>query len=185
MTETVKNRELPEEAYRRGYEYLLKWRACAPTVFAAVMDTLGYQNDSVAEEVWKATVGLAGGTGNMAIGTCGAMAGAAAAISYSFGYNKEEIQKDITKMLKICGAVAEVGKKMQEKYGHIVCQEVQFHHWGKAYRFTHPEAALEFIKMWQETKGNFKCQEVTADLAKWATEKILEYNPQFSKRKKA
>jgi hypothetical protein len=183
MTETAKNKELLDEAYRRGYDYLPRWGACAPSVFAAVMDTLGYQNDSVAEEIWKATVGLAGGTGNMAIGTCGAMAGAAAAISYSFGYTKEEIQKDLTKMLKLCGAVAEVGKKMQEKYGHIVCQEVQFHHWGKAYRFTNMKAGMEFMKMWQDNKEKFECREVTGDLARWAVEKILEYNPRFSRRR--
>ncbi len=185
MTEkSGKNNEILEEAYKRGYDYLPRWRACAPTVFAAVMDTLGYENDPIVNDAWKAIVGLAGGTGNMAIGTCGAMAGAAAAISYSFGYTKEEIQRNITKMLKLCGAVADVGKKMQEKYGHIVCQEVQFYHWGKSYRFTNPKAMLEFASLAGETGSITECQDTTGTLARWAVEKILECNPQFSKRKK-
>jgi C_GCAxxG_C_C family probable redox protein len=181
LTEAEINKKILEEAYHRGHKYLLKFRACAPTVFAAVMDTLGYESDPLINEVWKATVGLSGGTGNMAIGTCGAMAGAAAAISYSFGFTREDIEKDSKKMLKICEVVAEVGEKMREKYGHIQCQEVQFHNWGKAYRFNNPKAALEFIRMWQGAKEEFECQKVTGDLARWAVEKILERNPQFSK----
>jgi hypothetical protein len=177
------DKKILDEAYRRGYDYLLKWRACAPTVFAAVMDTLGYENDPAVNEIWKASVGLTGGTGNMAIGTCGAMAGAAMAISYSFGFTKEELAKDLMKMLNVNGVVAEVGKKMQEKYGHIQCQEVQFHHWGKSYRFTNPKAMLEFASMTDDKKSNPQCLEVTGDLTRWAVEKILEYNPRFSKRK--
>ena len=176
------DKEILDEAYRRGYDYLPRWRACAPTVFAAVMDTLGYEDDPVVNDIWKATIGLTGGTGNMAIGTCGAMAGAATAISYSFGFTKEDL-KDLMKMLNVNEVVAEVGKKMQEKYGHIQCQEVQFHHWGKSYRFTNPEAMLEFARLSGKKKATPECQEVTGDLARWAVEKILEYNPHFSKRK--
>ena len=172
------NNEVLDEAYRRGYDYLRKY-ACAPGVFAAVMDTLGYEDDPVVNDVWKATVGLIGGTGNMAIGTCGAMAGAAMAISYSFGLTKEE--DDLVKMLNVTDVVAEVGKKMQEKYGHIQCQEVQFHNWGKSYRFTNPEVMQEFVSL--SSSSSTACQEVTGDLARWTVKKILEHNPHFSKRK--
>ena len=66
MTEKSEiEREIVDEAYRRGKDYL-KLYACADGVFAAVMDTLGYENDPVVKEVFKATVGLIGGTGHMA-----------------------------------------------------------------------------------------------------------------------
>ncbi len=172
-----------EEAYRRGYEYLKRWRACAPTVFAAVMDTLGRGDDPVVREVWKATIGLTGGTGNMSLGTCGAMAGAAAAISFSFGFTQEELEKDIMKMLNVNGVVAEVGAKMREKYGGIRCVEVQFHNWGKAYIFTNPKALMEFASLSEGAEATPECQKVTGDLARWAVEKILQYNPGFAKRK--
>ncbi|MGD8545224.1 MAG: C-GCAxxG-C-C family protein [Candidatus Bathyarchaeota archaeon] len=171
--------EVLDEAYHRGYDYCVRI-ACAPGVFAAVMETLGYENDPVVNEVWKATIGLAGGTGNLAIGTCGAMAGAAMAIGYSFGFSKEDVEKDPEKMLKVNNVVAELGKKMQEKYGHIQCQEVQFHNWGKSYRFTNPEALKEFAS---KSELRTACQEITGDLAKWTVKKILKHNPHFSKRK--
>jgi len=183
MTEKSEiDKEVLDEAYRRGYDYCARM-GCAPGVFAAVMETLGYEDDPVVNDVWKATLGLIGGTGNMAIGTCGAMAGAAMAISYSFGFTKEDL-KDQVKMLNVASVVAEVGKKMQEKYGHIQCQEVQFHHWGKSYRMTNPEAMQEFMSL-SSTNPEIMaaCQEVTGDLARWTVKKILEHNPHFSKRK--
>jgi len=170
--------EVLDEAYCRGSDYLMRY-ACAPGVFAAVMDTLGYEDDPAVNDVWKATVGLIGGTGNMAIGTCGAMAGAAMALSHSFGLKKGE-PEDMMKMLNVTSVVAEVGKKMQEKYGHIQCQEVQFHLLGKSYRFTNPEAMQEFMTLSSEDPA---CKEVTGDIARWTVMKILEHNPDFSKRK--
>jgi hypothetical protein len=170
-----------DDAYRRGRDYLTVWRACAPSAFAAIMDVMGYGDDPVVNDIWKATIGLTGGTGNMSIGTCGAMAGAAAAISYSFGFTREDLDKDIMKMLRVNAAVAEVGKKMQERYDSIQCQEIQFHHWGKSYRFTNPEAMLEFARFTAERKGATECQELTGDVARWAVECILQHNPQFAK----
>ena len=173
------DKEVLDEAYRRGYDYCARI-ACAPGVFAAVMETLGYEDDLAVNDVWKATIGLAGGTGNLAIGTCGAMAGAAMAISYSFGFTKKDVLESPEKMLKVNGAVAEVGKKMQEKYGHIQCEQVQFHNWGKSFRFTNPKVQQEFMnapELWTA------CKEVTGDLARWTVKAILEHNPHFSKRK--
>ncbi len=173
------DKEVLDEAYRRGYDYCARI-ACAPGVFAAVMETLGYTDDPAVNEAWKATIGLAGGTGNLAIGTCGAMAGAAMAISYSFGFTKKDVLESPEKMLKVNGVVAEVGKKMQEKYGHIQCEEVQFHNWGMSFRFTNPEAQQKFMskpELWTA------CKEVTGNLARWTVRAILEHNPHFSMRK--
>ena len=180
MTEKSEiDREVLDETYRRGYDYCMRM-GCAPGVFAAVMETLGYKDDPVVNDIWTATVGLVGGTGNMAIGTCGAMAGAAMAISYSFGFTKEDLLQGPEKMMNVASVVADVGKKMQEKYGHIQCQEVQFHLMGKSYRFTNPKAMQEFMKL---SLSSPVCQELNGDLARWTVEKILEHNPQFSKRK--
>ena len=175
--------DILDEAYQRGHDYLRRWRACAPTVFAAVMDTLGRGEEPENQEVWKATIGLTGGTGNMTMGTCGAMAGAAAAISLSFGFGQEELQQDIMKLLAVSESIADVGKKMQEKYGSITCVNVQFHHWGKAYILSNPHSLQEFANLSGKSPATPECEEVTGDLTRWAVEKILAVNPSFSKRK--
>ncbi len=178
LTDEVRT-ELLADAYRRGYDYLSKWNACAPTTFAAVMDTLGYAGDQLARDIWKASIGLTGGTGNMAIGTCGAVAGAAMAVSLSFDYSREHIEQDNSKMLLVNKAVAEMGKQVKAAFGHIVCQEIQFNNWGKAYHFSNPSVLREFGEMAMNKSGTPGCREVTGTLARLAVETILEYNPQF------
>ena len=135
---------LLEDAYRRGYDYLPKWGACAPTTFAAIMDTLGYADDQLARDIWKATVGLTGGTGNMAIGTCGAMAGAAAAISFSFGFTREDVEQDNNKMILINKAVASRAADGQAFQPYCVSGS-QLRNWGKPIIFE-PRCFGEFSK---------------------------------------
>ncbi len=175
----VVHEDVCQDAYRRGHDYLMRWGGCAPTVFAAIMDALGYAEDPLVAEVWKATIGLTGGTGNMAIGTCGAMAGAAAAISLSFGRNQEEVEQDNELVTLINQAVAEAGKLMKEEFGHIVCQEVQLHNWGKAYHFEDPAAIREFRQMAMNDKGKTTCPQVAGSLARIGAGIILKYNPQY------
>ena len=171
--------ELLDEAYQRGKDYLMKY-ACAPGTFAAVMDTLGYEGDPEVEAVWKAAVGLVGGTGNMAIGTCGAMAGAAMAISQSIDMSRAR-PEDMEKMMAVGAAVADVGKKVMEKYGSITCQDIQFSLMGMSYKLSDPRGLEEFMKR-SMASGESECTELNGDIARWTAEKILEVNPGFSKR---
>jgi hypothetical protein len=183
MTDNTKNMDaLLDEARGLGKEYLAKWRACAPSTFAAIMDTLGYKGDAVAEGILKAVIGLTGGTGFMAVGTCGAMAGAAAAVSYGFNLGRDDLDGDVMKMIAVNNAVAKIGRKVEEAYGHITCQEIQFRHWGKSFRFTHPEAFMEFASFSAKEKSGFKCRELVGEVSRWTVEHILRENPAFCKR---
>lgn len=173
--------DLSQEAYRRGSEYLMRWKACAPATFAAIMDTLGYADDPVAQGIWKSTIGLTGGTGNLTVGTCGAVASAAAAISLSFGYNKEDVE-DLRKMMTVNASVSDIGQKVKEIFGGIRCEEIQFNNWGKAFELTNRKELAEFMDMASNEKGKPKCEDVTAAIAKMAVEKIMELNSQFVRR---
>lgn len=169
---------LMNEAYRRGSEYLPRWRACAPAAFAAIMDTLGYGDDPAILEIWKSSIGLTGGTGFMTVGTCGAVAGAALAISLSFNYNKEDIE-DMNKMMSVNLAVADLGERVKKRFGGIQCQEIQFNMWGKAYRLTSFESMAEFRSMADNDLGKPQCKEVVGLIARLAVEKIIQINPRF------
>lgn len=173
---------LMNEAYRRGSEYLPRWRACAPAAFAAIMDTLGYDDDPVILEIWKSSVGLSGGTGFMTVGTCGAVASAALAISLSFAYGKQDIE-DMNKMFNVNLAVAELGDRINRRLGSIQCQEIQLAMWGKAYRLTHFDSLNEFCRMSVTEAGQPRCQEVVGSIARLAVEKIIALNPGFVREK--
>jgi hypothetical protein len=169
------------EAARCGEEYIARWRGCAPAAFAAIMDTLGHGEDPKVREIFKATLGLTGGT-SISIGTCGAVAGAALAVSLSFGLTREDIEADPTKMHMVIAAVAELDERVQERYGHIQCQEIQFAHWGKSFRFNHPEAVAEFQAFSaDEGRSGFKCRKLTGAVSGWAVECILKHNPGFTR----
>jgi len=168
-------------AERLGEEYITKWRACAPAAFGAIMDALGYKDDPAVMTAWKASVGLTGGTGFMSVGTCGAMAGAAMALSLAFAYGREDIEKDMMKMFAVNAAVAEIGKRVEREYGSILCQEIQFNHWGKSFRFTNHEALAEFAAFSSDEKSGFKCRGLVAAVSRWTVEHILEKHPGFFK----
>jgi C_GCAxxG_C_C family probable redox protein len=181
MDHASKTEALPLEATRRGEQYFAELHACAPAAFAAVMDTLGHGEDPMVQEAWKASIGLTGGT-CMSIGTCGAVGGAVMAVSLSFGFTRKDLEMDPMKTLKVAAAVAELGKRVQETYGHIQCQEIQFSHWGKSFRFTNPNALAEFQSFSLDERSGFKCQKLTGAVSGWAVECILSHNPGFSRR---
>jgi hypothetical protein len=174
--------QILNDAGRLAEEYITAWRACAPAAFGAIVDALGYRGDPVIEGAWKASIGLTGGTGFMSIGTCGAVAGAAMAVGLAFDYGREDIGGDMMKMFAVNNAAAEIGKRVQESYGSILCQEIQFHHWGKSFRFTHPKALMEFAAFSADEKSGFKCRKLAAAVSRWTVEYILTHHPRFSRR---
>jgi Putative redox-active protein (C_GCAxxG_C_C) len=177
----VEAEALALEAARRGEEYIARWRGCGPAAFAAITDTLGHGEDPNVREILKATFGLTGGT-SISIGTCGAVAGAALAVSLSFGFTREDIEAEPTKAHRVIAAVAELDERVLERYGHIQCQEIQFAHWGKSFRFSHPEALAEFQAFSaDERRSGFKCRKLTGAVSGWAVECILKHNPGFAR----
>jgi hypothetical protein len=181
---TDTDRESPlAEAARRGEEYTASCGACAPAVFTAIMETLGYGGDPMMREVCKASIGLTGGLGCMSVGTCGAVAAASLAMSLSFGFSREDIEGDMAKMFAVNTAVAELGKRVQERFGHIQCQEIQFSQWGKSFRFTNPDALAEFVAFSQDERSGFKCNRLAGTVSAWTVESIMKINPGFSRRK--
>ena len=174
---------LADEAAYFGEKYTAICRACAPAVFMAVMETLGHGDNPTAQEVCKASIGLTGGTGLTAAGTCGAVAGAAMAVSFSFGLTFADIEYDMMKMLSVNLAVAELCRRVEESYGHIQCQEIQFFHWGKSFRFSNPDTLAEFVAFLDDEKSGSKCNILSGAVSGWAVECIMKHNPGFSRRK--
>ena len=158
------------------------YHGCATAVFTALVDTLGLNGG---DEVFKAMIGLAGGTGHLTRGTCGALAGAASAISLSYNKGREEtvrLMEDPKNlhpadqhMLKffqeMFDKIAEVAKKMYEKYGSVNCDEIQFNMFGKTLNLLLPEKHREFLESLQYHSVN--CYTLEADVAGWAVEVIL------------
>ena len=138
------------------------------------------------DEVFRAMIGLAGGTGHLAKGTCGALAGAAAAISLSYNKGREEVERIVNDpkefhpedpriprfFQEIYDKTAEVARKMEEEYGGILCREIQFKLYGKTLDILDPKRHWELCESFSSHQVN--CRTVEGEVAGWAVEAMLK-----------
>lgn len=159
-----RRKEIVERARELGEKYLEKYEGCAQATFTAVCEAveLDYSEDS-----FKSLIGLSGGVGGLGTGTCGAVAGGAAAISLSLDLGREKLEKDPDKRWKIYRKVSLFGKKFREKYKEIPCRKVQMELYGMSFNLLDEEA-------WEIFEELSKCEKVVADSAGWAAELILQ-----------
>ena len=154
-----------------GRRYPARYGGCAQATFAAVADALNLKG----EDVFKALIGLSGGVGNMGRGACGAMAGAAAAISLKFGVGRNALKRNPEAILnvkdRIYELVEEVGERFLEEFGSYLCRDIQLALFGKAFNLRDPKAYMEFKQIaWPEACS----RKVVAKAAGWAVDVILE-----------
>jgi len=165
------------EARRRASES--PYHGCATAVFAAVVDTLGLR---YGDEAFRAMIGFAGGVGHLVRGTCGALSGAAAAISLSYNKSREEVISALQDphpvdqhlpefFQEIFEKIAYVAGKMHEKYGSTLCCEIQFELYGKVLDFLDPAKHWQFSQYHKSYPIN--CYTVEGDVANWTVEAII------------
>ena len=159
------------------------YHGCATAVFTATVDALGLQ---YGDEAFKAMIGLAGGTGHLAKGTCGALAGAAAAISLSYNKSRGEVERMVNDQKElhpddphipkffqeIFEKTAEVARKVEEKYGSILCGSIQFKLYGKTLDILDPKKHWELCESFDLHQVN--CFTVEGDVAAWTVETMLK-----------
>jgi C_GCAxxG_C_C family probable redox protein len=174
---------LVKQARERANKNPSPYHGCATTVFTAVVDTLGIK---YGDEVFRAMIGFSGGTGHLVKGTCGALSGATAAISLSYGKGREETRKilDDPKEMQsldpyipkfyqeIFQKISKVAKKMTKKYGSILCSDIQFKLYGKTVDFQDPEKHWEYLQYVDSSP--LSCVTLNGDIAAWTVEAISE-----------
>ena len=176
-----KKKQMVEEAREKAKSS--PYHGCATAVFTAVADVLGLKHG---DEVFKAMIGLAGGTGHFTKGTCGCLTGATAAISLSYDLDRQEVLRLVNdpkelhpedpRMPKVFQEIfdktAEVARRIEEKYGGILCSDVQFKIYGKTLDILDPKKHWEFCQAFRSFP--VCCFDVEADVAGWAVETILK-----------
>jgi len=146
-----------------------RYWGCAETTFAIISETLGLKGR---DPVTKSMVGLSGGIANFGTGSCGAIAGAAAAISLSFNTVPLRTERGLTQRDKLFDVIAEVVTPFMKKYGGLSCREVLMTTFGKSFNFRDPERLKEFWAM------DRKEVTVIEDVVRWTVEAILKAQPE-------
>lgn len=157
-------KELIEKAYNLAYEYEQKYGNCPQCTIAAIQDVFGIIDDNL----FKASYGLAAGTGLTSKGNCGGLCGAVMIISALKGRERSNFHGGRNaKCYELSRGVIE---KFEEKYGGILCHQVQKCIMGKSYDLSKPEEFRAF----EEAGGHKdKCPGVVGTAARYIAEMIV------------
>ncbi len=179
MDQEVKKRCI-QKARELGPTYERSLVGCGHCSFAAVIDSLKSAGirlipDEAEEAAFSGLMGLTGGFGNMGIGSCGALSGAAFALGLATGVTKEENARDKTsRWLAYRDVKKYIGDKFLDRWGALTCREIQIKNFGIALNSRIPERNKELFRTASE-KGCGTPDRCTIALAAgWATEGILE-----------
>lgn len=147
---TKKERAI-QKAKELGAEYQKTVIGCAHCSFIAALDALRSEgievvSEEVEDEIMKGLVGLTGGVGNMGIGTCGAVIGSSAAVSLFTGIGRKENQDKANRWISYWNVKTGVVDKFLERYGSIICRDIQIKNFGRAYNSRISERSKELFE---------------------------------------
>lgn len=157
--------QITDRAFELGKEYEMECTGCGQTTLAAVLDALGKSND----DVFRAASGLADGLGLTGDCTCGSLMGAALAIGYLFGRERQDFG-DVLKPFTSYLLSKRLHDEFVAEHGSCRCYDIQTRLMGRTFNLYDPrefKAAKEF--------GMFNyCSELVGTTARLATRIILE-----------
>jgi C_GCAxxG_C_C family probable redox protein len=160
-------KQIIQKAYDLGFEYEKNYGGCAQCVMAAIQDATEIRNDYI----FKAGSGLAGGAGLKLTGLCGGYSGSVMLMSAFFGRVRSKIDGDMEEKVSSLKMAAALNDKYVEKYGSVICRQVQKKIFGRSYDLWDPAEK----QLFEEAGGHVdKCTTVVADAAGWATGFILD-----------
>ena len=178
--ESKKERAI-KKARELGKKYEGLYIGCSESSFAAICDALREETGielftpEEQDKIFTAMVGLQGGVGGSARGSCGAVTGSSFCVSLASGIGRKEQLGDKFTLTIPCENVRNsVADKFQGEYGSICCHDICFKKFGKSFDFTRPEIIKEFLS---NSRGNPMCTSETCTISKgaaWAVEKICD-----------
>jgi len=124
---------------------------CPHCTFLAAIEALAEEgieliSDDIKDKIFTGIMGLTGGVGNSAIGTCGAVTGASMVISLATNVTIEENSKDNSnRWLAYYDVKKYVCDKFMERWGAITCREIQIKNFGRAYSSRVAERSKELF----------------------------------------
>ncbi|MDH7509156.1 MAG: C-GCAxxG-C-C family protein [Methanomassiliicoccales archaeon] len=164
---TFERARLLQRASELAFEYEKENRGCAQAVLAALQDVFGVRDDIV----FKSASGLSGGAGLTTLGSCGALSGGVMAIGMFFGRERSEFKDPQRKRMVAYRLAKELCIRFEQKYGSVICGEIQKTYLGKKFDLWNPEEYADFDAVaYRENR----CPELVAQAAIWTAEIILD-----------
>ena len=156
-----------KRAYELGFRFERDYHGCAQSTIAAVQDSLGIRNDTV----FQTASGIAGGGGGIGDGVCGGYSGGCIVMGMFFGRRRKKFDNDNENKATAYRLARSLHDRFKEKYGSVICREVQTKIFGRCYNLLDSEDK----KLFEEAGAHDdKCTCVVGDASAWVTEILLE-----------
>lgn len=152
---------LAEQAYAKALQYELDYGCCPQCVLATVQETVGIIDDATI----KASHGLSGGGGLMALGTCGALTGGLMALSAKYGRDRDKLDRG--RFINNFKKNKELVERFRQEFGGITCADLQQQFTGRTYDMWQAEE----YKAFDQARGQ-KCAHATGMVTKWVIEML-------------
>ena len=166
--------QLLDKVYQLGVDFERYSGSCSQCTVAALQEILGFEPVIV-----KIASSSCGGHAGFSVGTCGAVVGGTIVLDYYLGRPADllsatrkipEGENALTRAMEAAGVFS---KKFHDKYGSILCPQVQKKLFGRAYNLQDPSDWDAFVAAGAHTDPT-KCVSVVGHAARWVLEMLLE-----------
>ena len=167
-------RKRASDAYERAFSHEKNFGNCAQATLKALCDVYGEPDESA----YRGMGSFAGGGAAEGDGSCGAYVGGLFYIGMKYGRKFSDIGKDpadpeVSRAWKENRSIAKkLHDKFIEKYGTVVCHQIQRKLFGRVY-YTPDEEQYE--KFLAAGGHDTLCPSVSGDAARWTVEAIEEH----------
>ena len=171
---SLSKEELLDKAYELGVDFERYSGSCSQCTAAALQEILDFEPVIV-----KIASSSCGGHAGCSTGTCGAVVGGTIVLDYYLGRPVEllsstseskEGQEALKSAMEVSGFFC---KKFQDKYGSIICPNVQKKLFGRSFNLQDPSDWKAFIDAGGHTDPS-KCMSVVGNAASWALEVLID-----------
>jgi len=188
--EIAADKEKREDLINRGYEiggrYVTTYWGCAQSTFLATVDTLRTVEIELLQKedekmMFPAFVGLAGGTGNLGVGSCGALVGTGFCVSLAAnrcqGVDQKQQESNINhRWISYDAVYRYTAERFLKAYNGLSCRSVTWARFGKHWDSWDPIAKAEFGQEEKERgcildTAGYPC--TIARAVAWAVEDIV------------
>ena len=159
--------EAAERAYEAGKQNEAEYHGCAQCVLAALQDTFEERDDAV----FRAATGLSGGGGLSGEGSCGAYTGATLFLGQLRGRDRDDFSDEAGVRYETSRMVGELRSKVVERYGSVVCGDIQTAMIGRSFNLTDADDVVCFKEAGAHA---VHCPEVVGRAAQWTAEIVVE-----------
>ncbi len=160
-----------QKAYELGVRYESEYRGCCQCTLGALQDAFGKSDDAV----FKASTGLATGTGLIGSAGCGGYSGGTIFVGQFIGRGRENF-KESSSSTGIFQIIKEFHDRFIKEYGSVICSDIQKKVFGRSFNLLNKDEKILFEKMGGHRN---KCPIVVGKAAAWMAEIILKHPELF------